>query len=353
MRIHNFTVSFEKQDAHFLKKYGYFKATRMVFQRANRTNMPFIHDTYQLAHVLGMTRRDLFRLSRSLDRRYRTLKLKKANGKWRTLHEPDAVLKQAQIFILHDILRYAPVSRYATAYIAGKSLRDNALPHVGHRYLLKLDITDFFDSVTYQQILSAAFNSKLYPQQIGAMLTAFCCRNERLPQGAPTSPTLSNLVMRRFDDALGGWCAERGITYTRYCDDLTFSADVPLYAVYQKACGMLAEMGFEVNRRKTHFITSATRQSVTGLTVNEKVSVPSDYKRALRQEIYYAVRFGLRDAIVSGGRTAYIEDGRPQIERYYHHLKGCANYVVQIEPQNVWFREALGRLDVAFSEEFT
>ena len=118
-----------------------------------------------------------------------------------------------------------------------------------------------------------------------------------LPQGAPTSPALSNLVMRNFDTNMARWCQRRAIVYTQYCDDLTFSADRPLFAVYSKAKNMLAEMGFDLNEAKTHFITNAGRQSVTGLTVNEKVSVPAGYKRSLRQEVYYALRFGLADGI--------------------------------------------------------
>ena len=90
--------------------------------------------------------------------------------------------------------------------------------------------------------------------------------------------------MRNFDNNIGKWCAARGIAYTRYCDDMTFSSDRPLFAVYQKAKSMLEAMGFELNERKTRFVTRANRQSVTGLTVNEKVSVSGDYKRGRRQE---------------------------------------------------------------------
>ncbi len=86
----------------------------------------------------------------------------------------------------------------------------------------------FFGSITYLQVISSAFNSKMYPAQIGAILTSLCCKDDVLPQGAPTSSALSNIVMKNFDDILGNWCREKYITYTRYCDDLTFSADIPL-----------------------------------------------------------------------------------------------------------------------------
>ena len=150
--------------------------------------------------------------------------------------------------------------------------------------------------------------------------------------------------MRNFDTNMARWCQRRGIAYTRYCDDLTFSADHPLFAVYSKAKNMLAEMGFDLNETKTHFITNAGRQSVTGLTVNEKVSVPAGYKRLLRQEIYYALRFGLADSILRGGRAALRTDGVPDTERYRQQLLGRIQYVLQIEPGNRWFREAKQKL---------
>ena len=107
---------------------------------------------------------------------------------------------------------------------------------------------------------------------------------------------------------------------------------------------MLAEMGFDLNETKTHFITNAGRQSVTGLTVNEKVSVPAGYKRSLRQEVYYALRFGLADSILRGGHAALRTDGVPDTERYRQQLLGRVQYVLQIEPENRWFREAKQKL---------
>lgn len=150
--------------------------------------------------------------------------------------------------------------------------------------------------------------------------------------------------MRNFDNSLGRWCQKRGIAYTRYCDDMTFSSDKPLYPVYEKVKSMLYDMGFTLNEKKTRFVTNASRQSVTGLTVNEKVAVSSEYKRKLRQEIYYALKFGLEDSIRFAKRTEFMRDGVPDAERYAQHLIGKANYILQIEPENRWFREALERL---------
>lgn len=352
MKLNKFTVSYEEQDMRFLKKYGLLKANFMVFKHYKKYDMPFINDTYQLAGCLCMPRKEIFKMSKNAEKFYKQIELPKKNGGVRKINAPNAYLKKAQKQILNKILSNAKISPFATAYIKGKNLKDNASPHTNHKYLLKMDITDFFGSITYLQVISSAFNSNIYPVQIGAILTSLCCLNDVLPQGAPTSPMLSNIVMKNFDDIIGNWCKERNITYTRYCDDLTFSADKPLYNVYIKVKDMLEKRGFEINQSKTKFITNASSQRVTGLTVNEKVSIPSEYKRSLRQEVYYVLKFGLPDAILKGKRHDFMKNDKLRITSYYNHLKGKINYVLQIEPQNNWFVEALKRLDVIYFEEF-
>ena len=334
------SFKFEKEDRHFVEKHGQIKARYLVFQHYKKTNLPFIYDTYQLSCILGITRKKLFDLSKNANELYKEIKLPKKNGGFRTIHAPTSYLKEAQRQILRMILSKISISEYATAYRKGMSLSDNAFPHIGHRYLLKMDITDFFGSITFKNVLSTAFPSSVYPKQIGVMLTSLCSKDGVLPQGAPTSPYLSNIVMKTFDEQLGKWCKDHGITYTRYCDDMTFSANVPLYNLSCKVEDMLRRWGFEANTNKTHFIQNTSSQIVTGLVVNEKVSIPRDYKRDLRQEIYYAIKFGLRDSIINGKKDLFIHNGNVDTEGYFNHLMGKLKYVLQIEPKNEWFIKA-------------
>ena len=351
MKLNRFTVAFEQQDMHFLKKHGLIKATSIVRKHYNKNKTPFINDTYQLAYEVGVLRKMLFELSKNAHKHYKLILLKKKNGGVRYIHSPDRNLKYAQSRILRNILVSIEISPYATAYIKGKKLKDNATPHINHKYLLKMDITDFFGSITYLQVISTAFNSNRFPPQIGAILTSLCCFEDVLPQGAPTSPMLSNIVMKNFDDIIGDWCKERGIAYTRYCDDLTFSANVPLYNVYLKTKEMLESRGFEINESKTKFITNSSSQRVTGLTVNEKVSIPKEYKRQLRQEVYYAIKYGLADSIIRTNKTEYIRCGVPDICSYFDHLQGKIIYVLSIEPENKWFADAIDNLEAKYYNE--
>lgn len=340
MVLNKFTVSFQQQDMHFVKKYGLFKGAKIVRKHYKNHKTPFISDTYQLAYELDILHKNLFELCRNAKKHYKLIKLRKKNGGIRQIHSPDSSLKFVQYRILHYILEKIDVSPYATAYIKGKKLKDNAEPHINHKYLLKMDITDFFGSITYLQVISAAFNSNRFPPQIGAMLTSLCCLDDVLPQGAPTSPMLSNIVMKNFDDIIGNWCKEHNISYTRYCDDLTFSADKPLYNVYLKVKNMLEKRGFEINESKTKFISNSSSQRVTGLTVNEKVTIPREYKRELRQELYYVLKFGFAENILRNNKLEYLKSEVADIHSYYNHLHGKILYILQVEPENKWFIKA-------------
>ncbi|MGI6264078.1 MAG: reverse transcriptase domain-containing protein [Acutalibacteraceae bacterium] len=344
MEYYEGSVHFFPEDMPFMRRVGLEQATEMFLKHRVREGTPFLYDTHQLAAFLQMDRRRLFALTRTIDRQYRVVSLPKKNGGARLLHVPGGQLKSVQRIILRRILWTLPVSSYATAYAPGRTLRQGAAPHVGKRYLLKLDITGFFDNIRFSQVYGAAFSTHRFPRQIGAMLTSLCCHEDVLPQGAPTSPALSNLVMRRFDDYVGEWCAQRGVSYTRYCDDMTFSSDKPLYGVYQKVRYLLEKMGFSLNEDKTRFVTNTCRQTVTGLTVNEKVTVDRQYKRQLRQEVYYALKNGAANAVAYAGRAAFFGEEGVDVHRYRAHLLGRVRYVLQVEPDNVWFEQAFQKL---------
>ena len=110
------------------------------------------------------------------------------------------------------------VSEYATAYCKNSSLLKNAEPHIGQQRVLKLDVSGFFDSIDFGKVYGVMCELG-FSKPATTLLTNICTYNSILPQGAPTSPQISNLVMKRFDERIGKWCGERGINYTRYCDD--------------------------------------------------------------------------------------------------------------------------------------
>lgn len=301
-------------------------------------------DLQQLTLLFRKNSHRLGALFRNPEIHYKTVKFKQENGKIRTLNIPDEDLMSIQKRILHSVLNRFVVSEYATAYIRRKCLRDNALPHIGKKYLLKLDIQDFFNNINFSQVLTCVFNKNYFPKQVGYILTSLCCYKNSLPQGAPTSSYISNIVMFNFDEIIGEWCKSNSIAYTRYCDDLTFSSDKPLYYVYTKVKSMLQERGFELNENKTHFVTNNSRQSVTGITVNEKMSVSTEYKKKLRQEIYYVLKYGSSNCILYTQKSKFMNNGIPDKAKYLQHLIGKTNYILQIEPNNKQFYNARAQL---------
>ena len=357
-------LKFESSDMYFVQKFGLEKAVEMVLDYRTLNKTPFVYDTSQLAQLLQIRRKLLFHLCRNTENYYKSVSIKKRDGSARKLCVPDSLLKNVQREILKKIVSKLSVSKYATAYHKGRMLVDNASPHCGKKYLLKMDLKDFFDNITFMKVYNCVFNTFRYPKQIGVMLTQLCTKDDVLPQGAPTSPAISNLVMKSFDDTFGGWCQRHNLSYTRYCDDITVSGDTALYNVYLKAKSMLNKMGFEVNERKTHFVKNSDSQSVTGLTVNECVKVNPQYKKALRQELYYALKYSAVSSMQRSSMFEFAENESDEtmVLRYINMLIGKTSYVLQIEPNNKYFDTALAKLhqlkndvalDIKRSEYFT
>lgn len=282
----------------------------------------------------------LYAVSRHAHRHYRPVTVARRDGTSRRLLAPDPLLKSIQRNLLRHVLAERAVSPHATAYHPGASTLANARPHVGQAQLLKLDIADFFPSVSYAMVLRSAFPDAYYPPPVAAVLTGLCCYEDSLPQGAPTSPAIANLVMKPFDAHMGAWCKERGIVYTRYCDDMTFSGAFDAKAVEHKVRVFLECLGFFLNPRKTKHLRSHRQQQVTGVVVNAVPQVPLAYRRDLRQAVHYCRRFGPASHLAHLGDTVYLPEGSAGIERYLRMLLGKVGYVLQIRPEDQAFRAA-------------
>lgn len=174
---------------------------------------------------LGFSAKTLYGLSNNISAHYHNAFIPKSDGTQRKLSVPDLILKKVQKSILDNILVYYPVSKYACAYTFGASVQKNATPHVGKEKILKLDIEGFFDHILYSTVKDVVFFKEKFSEPIRILLSMLCYHNDALPQGAPTSPAITNIIMRDFDEKVGEFCREKGVCYTRYCDDMTFSGD--------------------------------------------------------------------------------------------------------------------------------
>ncbi len=266
----------------------------------------------------------IYSISNNIEKNYKIYKIKKRNGKYRTIYEPNLILKQIQKQILNNILNNKSISKYAKAYHKGIQLKDNAIPHINKEMILKLDIKDFFENISFLDIYNSCFPIEYFPKSVGMILTYLCTYDNHLTQGSPTSAYISNLVMKEFDEELGNWCNLRNISYTRYSDDMTFSGAFNPSELITKVRKMLYKLGLELNNDKIHIVYKSSSQNVTGIVVNEKMQVNVKYRNKIRQEIYYIKKFGLSSHLKKC-------DINIDSKRYLNILYGRVLYVLHNE----------------------
>ena len=274
----------------------------------------------------------IYSISNNIEKNYRIYKIKKHNGKYRTIYEPSKTLKQIQKRILVNILNNKKISKYAKAYYKGICLKDNAFPHVNKEMILKLDIKNFFENISFLDVYNSCFSIDYFPKSVGMLLTYLCTYDDHLTQGSPTSAYISNLVMKEFDEELGLWCEEKNISYTRYSDDMTFSGEFSPNEIIIKVRKMLYKLGLELNDSKIHVIYNSSNQNVTGIVVNEKMQVNIKYRNKIRQEIYYINKFGLDSHLEKRGINI-----KPK--NYLNKLYGRILYVLQINGNDEEFKK--------------
>lgn len=256
-------------------------------------------------------------------RRYKTFEVRKKSGDKRTIHAPQRGLKALQktiSFILQCV--YTP-HKSATGFIWDKSIVDNATIHAGSRYVYNTDLKDFFPSIDQARVWKCLqlkpFNLKDERLVIANMIAAICCtemeverknnigewekvKRNVLPQGAPTSPVITNIICQRLDFLLSAVAKRFGLNYSRYADDITFSS---MHNVYQADSDfnkelhrIIVEQRFDIKESKTRLQKDGYRKEVTGLLVNEKVNVQKRYIKQLRQWLYYWEQYGYEKASV-------------------------------------------------------
>ena len=265
----------------------------------------------------------IYSISNNIEKNYKVYKIKKRNGKYRTIYEPNSMLKQIQKQILINILNNKSISKYAKAYHKGISLKDNAIPHINKKRILKLDIKNFFENISFLDVYNSCFSIEYFPKSVGFILTYLCTYDNHLTQGSPTSAYISNLIMKEFDEEIGNWCNINDISYTRYSDDMTFSGNFNPSELIIKVRKMLYKLGLELNNDKIHIVNKSQSQSVTGIIVNEKLQVNAKYRNKIRQEIYYIKKFGLKSHL--NKCSIHINE-----LKYLDKLYGRILYVLQI-----------------------
>jgi RNA-directed DNA polymerase len=308
--------------------------------------LPVIHTPAELAHWLGLPVPRLrwlaFHTEVASRVHYVSFTVPKKSGGTRTLSAPHRTLAAAQQWVLANILGRLPVESPAHGFVSGRSTLSNATLHAGRAVIVNLDLQDFFPSITFPRVRSV-FARLGYSPAVATVLALLCTECPRkavayggktyhvaigprgLPQGACTSPALSNQVARRLDKRLTGLATKLGLTYTRYADDLTFSGPAELNGrvgyLMARVRHIAQDEGFAVNAKKSRVQRRNAAQRVTGLVVNDKPGVGRREVRRLRAILHRARHEGLDKQ----NRT-----GRPNFRAW---LEGMIAYVHMVRPE--------------------
>lgn len=273
---------------------------------------------------------------------YHVFKIKKRSGSYRKISAPDRRLAYIQHHINNVLQVYyaeikPPVSFGFTRNIKNRSLPanivQNALAHTGKKYVLNIDLKDFFPSIKAYRV-KELFSSPLfnYPEAIATALTLLTTYKGELPIGAPSSPIISNFICLQLDQNLMSYCEVNDLTFTRYADDLTFSSDAPIdQYIIDEICTIIRLNRFEVNKKKIWLKTSNRKQTVTGLVVNQKVNVDRKLIRQVRAMLHDWRQNGLKHAASKHPNISHQYYEPPEIgERFKNRLKGYINFIGQV-----------------------
>lgn len=263
--------------------------TKTEIIKLNMLGLPVIQSLDDFSVLIHISKYTIYQLSHHSDKYYKIYEVPKKSGGVRIICQPNKKLKGLQSWILVNILNKIQVSPSCKGFRKGSSTLDNALPHIGANTILNLDLKDFFPTVTAKQVYNI-FKTIGYNNLISTVFTNICTYEQRLPQGSPCSPMLANLSTWTLDLRIQGYVGKRGISYTRYADDLSFSGLNPtkVVKIIPMIKTIIEDENFKVNHKKTRIAGAARAKTITGLVINENsVGIGKKQYKYLRSKIHH------------------------------------------------------------------
>ncbi|MFW6130545.1 MAG: retron St85 family RNA-directed DNA polymerase [Atribacterota bacterium] len=254
-------------------------------------NLPYIHDIKHLSDIADVSNKQLRLFMWDKDKAYCRFTVKKKTDGYRKIDAPCKKLKKVQRWILDNVLYKPELPENVHGFVPGKSIFTNAEPHVNQDLVLGVDIKKFFPSINKNRVFGL-FNSLGYTRKMSSDLAEVCTFKSSLPQGSPCSPMIANLISRKLDKRLSTFCEEKDYVYTRYADDITISGDKDIPKYVHLIYDIIEDEGFEVNKEKTRILGRGSQQKVTGLIVNDKVSVGKKERKRLEAIVHNITQNG-------------------------------------------------------------
>lgn len=255
---------------------------------------------------------------------YKKYKIIKKSGGERTIVTPSFTLKYIQRWILDNILYCIPVSENSHGFTKKKSIFTNAEKHLSKDVVINIDIKDFFPTIKFKEVFRV-FKKLGYTKHLSFIFAKLCTYQKTLPQGAPTSPYLSNIISSKIDKRIMSLVKKYYGDYTRYADDITISGKYGIEKCIPLVKQIIKSEGFELNEKKFRISYSYQKQEVTGLIVNSnKVKINKKYKNSVKQEIFFCKKYGVEDHLIK------IESKK---SFYKEHLYGKVYFINMVEPE--------------------
>lgn len=281
-----------------------------------------------LGAAVLLSQHELMKLIRSAPRRYKVYEIpKRTPGRFRVIAQPAKEVKVLQYWVMEQFLKQFSVHRAATGYRQGQGIADNVRPHLDGRFLLKLDFKDFFPSLKARDFRAfiQKYKVPLSEEEVEALCRILFWKPKgtadlRLSIGAPTSPLLSNLLLTEFDEEVTEFCLTLGVSYTRYADDLSFSADVSsklekVEKMVLALCNRLISPKLRINHEKTVRVSKKDARRITGLTISNdaRISLGRVQKRRIRACVHHfaAGRLTKEQQLELKGMLAYVNAVEP------------------------------------------
>ncbi|GAA4932072.1 hypothetical protein GCM10023314_00390 [Algibacter agarivorans] len=280
---------------------------------------------------------------------YKFFKIKKKNGGHREIMAPKGQLKNIQRWINFYILNQIEIHPNCFGFIKNRSIKNNAKIHINQECILNIDLLKFFDTITQERVFGM-FKQFGYHPNLARLLASLTTAKHKewfwnqidlnkhpelkklvekkpkiIPQGAPTSPSISNIICRRLDNRLNKLALKCNCKYSRYADDITFSgrkSDLPTLKLINK---IIREEGFFTNTDKIGFYSKGSKQYVTGLAINDGVRIPRKRKREIRQILHYCK--------INGVENHKKNTGIENKKQFKEWLAGNIAFIHDIEPR--------------------
>lgn len=300
-----------------------------------------------LLSYLGLSAAELKKIWWYRGSMYHQFEIAKGKGKTRLIEAPNKRLKYLQRKIASLLDQLYRVRGPVHGFVVGKSVKTNGLAHLRKRYVLNVDLKTFFPSITENRV-TGVLESLGISNRVASIVARLCCLNAHLPQGAPTSPVISNMICFRLDKQLLAFAKDARCIYTRYADDVTFSSYQPMTALFDgpppvpghfapdqlvpALRSIIAANGFALNQDKAHYADRNSRRMVTGLKVNELLNVDRRYVRNVRAALHSVEQLGPKDAQ----------------EKFQRDYSGSGDLGTHLKGKITWLRHIRGQSDPVF-----